>query len=334
MKRNIKHLARLVLVVITLFLITGCSEQTPPPTEPVDKSGWVSQDGAIRYQDKNGNIVRNWQTIDGNLYFFHPDTGDMAIGWKQIGNTRYYFDANGIRATGWVREDGKSYYLDEEGKLIRGWHTVEEQMYYFTDDGSMADSWQLIEDKLYRFDAMGKMCTGWQSKDAERYFLTEEGTPHTGWLDFEGRRYYFGEDGKMRTGWFTEGADRYYLLENGAMAVGKVEIDGVTNFFTSRGKYFLMTNPWHKLPDNYGRELVDFEGYKFDITGRDALEALVLACRAAGYTCNINNTYRSRATQEWMWDNSIARPQRARDRPGGGYSGFSENVCLDGRALL
>lgn len=311
MKRNIKLLASLMLVLIMLFLFAGCAETEPEPTEPVDLSGWINQDGIIRYRDEKGNLVRGWQTLEGNLYFFHPETGDMAMGWKQIGNTRYYFDSNGVRATGWVREDGKSYYLDAEGKLLRGWQTVEEQKYYFTDDGSMANDWLIIDGEQYRFDDMGKMLTGWQSRDGENYFLTEAGTPHTGWLDFDGKRYCFDEEGKMLTGWLTEGEDRYYLLETGAMAVGRVDIDGVANFFTSKGKYTLMVNPWVPVPDDYQIELVDIEGFQFDISGRDALQALILACRAEGYACNINNTYRSRATQQWMWDNSVSKKMAA-----------------------
>ena len=86
------------------------------------------------------------------------------------------------------------------------------------------------------------------------------------------------------------------------MAIGRVEIDGKTNFFTSKGKYVVLVNPWNMMPEDYQWTPVDVEGYEFDVSGAEALKRMLADCRAAGYGCTINNTYRSLELQRYMWD--------------------------------
>ena len=86
------------------------------------------------------------------------------------------------------------------------------------------------------------------------------------------------------------------------MAIGEVKIDGVSNFFTSQGKYVVMVNPWHLMPEDYELNMETIEGYEFDVVGKAALQKMLNDCRAAGRNCTINNTYRSVATQQYMWD--------------------------------
>ena len=38
-----------------------------------------------------GAPLASWQEMDGNLYYFLPETGEMAKFWQEIDGARYYF---------------------------------------------------------------------------------------------------------------------------------------------------------------------------------------------------------------------------------------------------
>jgi D-alanyl-D-alanine carboxypeptidase len=109
----------------------------------------------------------------------------------------------------------------------------------------------------------------------------------------------------MVTGWVTDGNDRHYLYEDGSFAVGRVVIDGKTHFFSSKGKWVLFCNPWNPVPIDFETKLVTIERYRFDSVGRDSLQTMMDACREAGLSVSINNTYRSKTTQQIMWNESV-----------------------------
>ena len=213
-------------------------------------------------------------------------TDPPLTGWQDIDGGRYYYGENGIPSTGWLELDGAVYYLGNDGKMAVGLSTVDGKQYFFGEDGIMA--------------------VGWQSVDGKTRFFTREGAA-SGWLEWEKKRYYLDADGIPLTGWQTFGTDKYYFREDGRMAIGQLEIDGVNRFFTSTGKYVIMPNPWNPVPEDYVLNLVDIEGFEFDADGRAALAALLKACRNAGHDCGINNTYRSKATQQYLWDNGIKK---------------------------
>lgn len=213
-------------------------------------------------------------------------TQPPLMGWQEVNGTRYYYNENGIPATGWLELDGTVYYLGNDGKMVTGLKTVDGKLFFFGEDGTMQSGWHTIE--------------------GETYFFAREGAV-TGWLELEQKHYYFSEDGKMLTGWQTLDSDRYYFREDGRMAIGQLEIDGVNRFFTSKGKYVIMPNPWNPVPEDFELDLVDIEGFEFDASGRDALKAMLKGCRNAGLDCDINNTYRSKATQQYLWDNGIKK---------------------------
>lgn len=345
LKTRQKRIAALVLSVMMLILAVYGLLRFGFAVDILDRSGWSNRKDTVRYLDYYGRPQTQWQYIDDKLYYFDPENGNMTVGWRQIDEDRYYFDNNGIRVTGWQTIDGKTYYLGDAGKMVTGWQQINGKSYYFTEEGSMATGWQtrdgkrsyfsqegmaltgwqMVDEKLYyftadgytvsgwveldnvrfRFAEDGAVVTGWYEEEGVKYFFDEDGRPHSGWLDHEEKRYYCNADGTMVTGWLTLEQDRYYLHEDGTMAVGEVKIDGVSNFFTSTGKYVLLCNPWNPVPSDYELKLSSIEGFQFDSTGRDALQKMMDDCRAAGISCTINNTYRSKATQQRMWDRSV-----------------------------
>lgn len=175
-------------------------------------------------------------------------------------------------------------------------------------------------------DYYGDPMPGWQTAEGDRYYFDENGIPLTGWVTLQGKDYYFLPQGILAAGWLEEGTDRYYLREDGVMAVGKVEIDGVTRFFTSKGKYVVMVNPWYFVPEDYELNMTKVEGYEFDVAGAEPLQKMLEDCRKAGYSCTINNTYRSKAVQQYMWD------VRIEQRMAEGMS-YDEAIAFIGQSL-
>ena len=336
-----------VLLFVAALLLTGalCLLRFLVLAEAPDRSGWSTQDGVVRYLDVEGKPLLRWQEIDGQLYYFIPDGGEMATGWQKIdGKTcyfgedgklttgwhtveqqLYYFQPDGSVLTGWQTVDGDKYYFSETGAALTGWHTLDGQRYYFTQEGRTLSGWQTVEEKQYyftdaghtlsgwveiegircRFDADGTPLTGWFEDKTGKYYFDEKGRPQVQWLELNGKRYYFDQNGVMLTGWLTIEQDRYYFREDGTMAVGEVKIDGVSNFFTSKGKYVLLTNRWNPVPQDYVLDLVPIGNYQIDRSARDALEAMIKDCQAAGFSCSINNTYRSKDLQQYLWNRSV-----------------------------
>jgi len=333
----------------------------------LDRSGWGSQEGGIRYLDYWGRPLTGWQELNGDRYYFDPADGTATVGWRTLDGKDYYFDASGRMQTGWVntfegrflldpegaalygwQQDSQGLrYLDPETGRLTGWQQLEGNTYCFGNDGILLTGWQELSGKTYFFGEDGVMRTGWQDRPEGRCYLGSDGAALTGWQDLKGARYCFdssglartglytegsrtwllGEDGKMLTGWQEHAGrryllgedgiavtgwqqleeDLYYFHSDGTMATGQVEIDGVNRFFTSGGKYFVLVNPWNAVPEDYQLNMVKVEGFEFDAAGAEALARMLADCRAAGYSCTINNTYRSEASQQAIWDRWIER---------------------------
>ncbi len=264
----------LVCGCLILYFLSGIDVFAEP--------GWARQEGTTRYLGNFGIPKTGWQTIGEKNYYFDPETGSLVTGWLEWGNQRYFLDPTGATCSGWQTIQDKRYYLEKSGAVYTGWKTLEDIQYYFLADGAMATGLQAIEDHRYYFSSDGIMQSGWQTVD--------------------GKQYYFDPDGTMHLGWLEEWSDRYYFHEDGTMAVGEVVIDETSHFFTSKGKYVVLVNPWHLMPEDYTCDLVEIEGFLIDSSCKDALQQMMDDCRAAGYVCEINNTYRSVETQQEMWD--------------------------------
>ena len=138
------------------------------------KDGWLifDEDDARRsYMNASNTILKGWQTIAGQRYYF--DTmGMVQKGWFQVGSNWYYGEPEDVleddivkiqqgtvakgrkligediycfhtsnynRLTGWQTVDGKRYYLDEEGKAVKNtWYQDGDYWYYADENGAMA----------------------------------------------------------------------------------------------------------------------------------------------------------------------------------------------------
>lgn len=59
-------------------------------------TGWIIRDNKTYFADSNGVIAEGWYEIDGNYYYFYPETGEMAVNTQING---FYVNENGV----WVR---------------------------------------------------------------------------------------------------------------------------------------------------------------------------------------------------------------------------------------
>ena len=41
-------------------------------------TGWIKRDGKTYFADSNGEIAEGWCQIDGNWYYFYPESGELA----------------------------------------------------------------------------------------------------------------------------------------------------------------------------------------------------------------------------------------------------------------
>ena len=276
--------SEVVLLLVLLIAGRGLSGYLPGDSSP-DPTGTAASSGNDTQEVSSEPLLTGWQEIDGG---------------------RYYYGQDGLPVTGWLELDDAVFYLGNDGKMVTGPVTVDGKLYFFGENGQMHTGWQTVDGATYFFTPTGA-ATGWHQDGENTYYLDADGKMQTGWLVLEKKHYYLGEDGVLVTGWQTFGTDKYYFREDGRMAIGQLEIDGVNRFFTSTGKYVIMPNPWNPVPEDFVLDLVDIEGYKFDAAGRDALAAMLKGCRNAGHDCGINNTYRSKATQQYLWDNGIKK---------------------------
>ena len=309
----------LLLGLIAVFCVLYIGMQPPI----FDQSGWeTAPSGERRYLDYYGRAVKEWQELDGERYYFHPESGEMMTGWVETDDGTFYLDQAGKMLTGFVELEGVRYYLtengsvgtgwleteeglcygDEDGKLTTGWLELEDQRYYLNDSGIAASGWLELEGLRYYFREDGSAASGWLTLGEDTYYLKPEGGIHTGWLEENGAKYFLGEDGIRHTGWLTLSEGRFYLQEDGSCAIGSVEVAGIARFFLETGEYVPLVNPWNPVPDDYMLNLVEIDDFQLDAGCKEPLLQMLSDCEAAGYDCGINSAYRSMEKQQQLWD--------------------------------
>ena len=185
------------------------------------------KDEGTYYTNKNGVIQTGQQSINGETYYFDPETGKMQKGIIKVGDNKYlygitsgklytnglatitsgkdegtyYTNKNGVIQTGQQSINGETYYFDPEtGKMQKGIIEVEESRYLYG----------VSSGKLYR-DGLATITYGDQ---AGTYITDEEGIVQTGWIEYKGEKYYSKEDGKLVKGVQKIGEESYLFGVN------------------------------------------------------------------------------------------------------------------------
>jgi len=253
--------------------------------------------------DSNGNPLTGWQTIEGSIYHFSPESGAMTTGWLETDEGRFFLSDSGTMHTGWLETDEGRFFLSDSGTMHTGWLETDEGRFFLSDSGAMHTGWLETDEGRFFLSDSGTMHTGWLETDEGRFFLNDSGAMHTGWLETDEGRFYLEDSGLLHIGWLELDGDRYYFREDGRMAVGKVTIDGTNRFFASTGKYVVVVNPWNPVPEDYELTLVEVEGLQVSVECQDALIALLEACKSSGQWYTLDSTYRDITVQTWLWDN-------------------------------
>lgn len=120
------------------------------------------------YFMEEGGIFKGFKEIDGELYYFNANHGEMVKGtMMNIDGKKYYFDdLNGNAVTGivYVQSTGYTYYFDKDSTLgVRtGLQELDGDGYLFDDSsGIMRYGYWSVDKDLYFFDySSGKMLKG------------------------------------------------------------------------------------------------------------------------------------------------------------------------------
>lgn len=190
-------------------------------------TGRQSINGQELYFAQDGKQVKGQEaTIDGKVYYFDGDTGDMWVNRFRMGQddqTWFYYGGDGARVAGLQEINGQNLYFDPEtGKQAKGVFAADnngKHHYYDKDSGAQWEN---------RFvQVSGK----W-------YYLGSDGVPVTGAQEINGQDLYFNEDGSQLKGGFAEfdGANHYYEADTGDLVKNTSRvINGITYQFDDDG---------------------------------------------------------------------------------------------------
>ena len=284
----------------------------------VDRSGWQLRDGGYTYRDFHNRPVTGWASIDGNTYYFDPDTRLMSTGWDWIDNAQYcfgtdgvlktgwqespegsyYFSPQGIMQTGWLELEGERYYLNELGLMQTGWLELDGKVYHLDRDGTADRGPTQLEDDLYYFLEDGSRFEGWVEENGKTWYFLPGGPRAQGWQKLEDQIYFFGEDGTPHTGWLQQDEYWFYFQEDGTAAVGPQDIDGQRHHFSPQGIHVVLVNASNPIPDYWKPEIVTLTGWnQIAKCALEPMQQMLADCKAAGFQYGINSTYRSTANQ-------------------------------------
>ena len=228
MKKDCKlFLCVLILLFIMMFPCENlCAADT----------GWYSQAGKVFYQQK-GEKAKGLVMIEGELFYFHPKTGERLSGWRTVKGKLYYFGKNGSALTGkqrigryqyYFNRKGilqkdmliqRTYYAGKRGRLTSGWVHYGVNDYYFDPiTFRMYKGWKEIKGKFYYFNAFGQLVKG--RMVGKTWYVNEKGERQYGWVDTGEKRYYLDPDTgkKAKKGWQVIGNQRFYFLDDGSLA--------------------------------------------------------------------------------------------------------------------
>ncbi|MBO5459403.1 MAG: hypothetical protein J5981_04035, partial [Lachnospira sp.] len=167
----------------------------------------------VRY-DKDGHMVKGWDTNENGKYYFVPITGALAKGVVNIDGTDYRFnDITGvILDLVFVNDNGNEFWY--ENGIKQGTEGRGKEIY-----DPATDAWYWLDSIDGGKKAVSKDV--YQESYAGQYADRPDGT---------GKWVRYDENGRMVKGW---SADRnyYFDMTTGAMAKGTTTIDGVEYTF-------------------------------------------------------------------------------------------------------
>lgn len=173
-----------------------------------DSGSWVQDEKGWRFLDSSGAFASGaWRRTGGKWYYFGTDSY-MVKGWNVIDGENYYFDnENGDLWVSRTTPDG--YTVDASGKRIVNAVMVQNQT-------ELGGSWQRDQNGWwYRFDNGSWPAAAWREIGGEWYYFGSDGYMMTGWQKIGGVYYYL--DTATGAMWHDRvSPDGYRLDSNGA----------------------------------------------------------------------------------------------------------------------
>ncbi|EHI75330.1 glucan-binding protein GbpA [Streptococcus criceti] len=292
-------------------------------------TGWQTINGKKLYFHKNGSQAKGVAvTLDGDTYYFDPDTGEMWTNrfaqrtrYNYNDNSRYpdwyYFGADGRMLTGWQTIDGRKMYFitaDEakdtqhfnryEGAQVKGrLQTINGHDYYFDQDngGIWTNTDVTLNGITYHLDENGVATkkTPDHPEDTQKgghfeqkdFYIGQYSVHYDGWV-------YISQDGLPVTGWQTINGKKLFFFSDGEQAINKfARSNDNTYYFGESGE--MVTNQTIEI--NRGNTL-RYLGYQPEYDGWIHLSADGTA--DDGYRRNYDGSvsvYKKDAKGKWNW---------------------------------
>ncbi|KXT76445.1 KxYKxGKxW signal peptide domain-containing protein [Streptococcus sp. DD12] len=246
---------------------------------PEDPAGTRYPSRHLAYFGEDGKAVSGWQEINGQTYYFYPESKfRMGFGLRSIDGKLYYFQpgTNALLRQADFELNGKFYTADDAGVVTE---KPQYRKQFVSDD----------QGNWYYYDANGQKLTGFQTVDGVSLYFDKDGRQAKGKLvNIEGESYYFDPDsGEMfRDGSKEINGQTYYFATDGSMLHDQfytVRMPGRNNdytlYLTNRGEVYkqgvvtLSDDTYYFFPDSghmaKGRTLIGEEAYYFDpVTGK------------------------------------------------------------------
>lgn len=220
-------------------------------------NSWIKRGNDHYYADSSGTLLKGWQEIEGNTYYFNPNSNHRTPG-NEIGDIdgKYYnFNDDGVlQKSAWKGDEANGLaYSDASGAFIEeGLKEIDGKIYYFKDDKATTDVLRLEDQGVtLRFSNEGVLTfvSGLDRKPLKRTVnvtLDNKTLPFgkDGVLEPLGVsrlgntvKYFSLEDGINYSGWKEFGEEKYYFRDGKSSTVNGTEtIDGKTYYFNDWGQ--------------------------------------------------------------------------------------------------
>ncbi|KAB2497536.1 cell wall-binding protein, partial [Bacillus cereus] len=228
---------------------------------------WVNQDDFYYYANSSGVLIKGWQEIRGNRYYFNPDSNSLVTGsatGTEIGNKLYNINESGaLQRSAWDNRSGNWRYSDENGAYIEeGLEQIGGDIYYFKQHNMQNEKLYLQDEVLFIY---------FSEKGNITHATHLGGSPLDSSIQvtINGKCLMFSSDGFVRReGVFQkeEGGIGYYSLKDGSTYSGWKKIDG---------KLYYFTNGTHNTLNDH--ETIDGKTYYFNDRGEAQLIGFVNA---------------------------------------------------------
>ena len=122
---------------------------------------FVTTGGNTRFRVKGGGYAEGFAAIEGQLYYFDPDSHYMEQeGWFTAGEGRFYATPDGPLLTGRAEVEGEAFYFDEEGRWLHGgWFETADGPVLLGDDGRPVTGWVEEGEDWYYYQPDGTLLT-------------------------------------------------------------------------------------------------------------------------------------------------------------------------------